>query len=98
MARFSMINLNGPLDYSDMAGIYGGVAPVDLYYNDRVSAGSEPSPADFMAIYQGVAGDETVNLQGQNWTAKGNQTTWKEYYTGIADQIPKGNFAAYDIQ
>ena len=98
MARFSMINLNEPLDYSDMAGIYERVAPMGLYYNDQVSAGSESSPANFMAIYQGVAGAETVNLQSQNWTAKGNQTTWKEYYTAISDQIPKGNFAAYDIQ
>ena len=40
MVYFSMINLNKPLDYSDMASIYDRVTPMELQYN--ILAGTDP--------------------------------------------------------
>ena len=51
-----------------------------------------------MTTYQNVVGDDTVNLQAQEWQAKLGNETFKQYYTNISDSIPTGNFAAYDIQ
>ena len=51
-----------------------------------------------MTTYQNVVGDDTVNLQAQEWQAKQGNETFQQYYTNISDSIPTGNFAAYDIQ
>ena len=51
-----------------------------------------------MTTYQNVVGDDTVNLQAQEWQAKLSNETFQQYYTNISDSIPIGNFAAYDIQ
>jgi hypothetical protein len=40
MVYFSMINLNKPLNYSDMASIYDRVTPMELQYN--ILAGTDP--------------------------------------------------------
>ena len=34
--RFSELNFNIPLNYSDMESIYSSVAPLDVYINEKV--------------------------------------------------------------
>ena len=60
------LNLNRPLNYTDMGSIYSSVTPMNLYYNDEViyPDGSEESTSDFMTIVKNSVGQSTIELRG----------------------------------
>ena len=40
LTKFSLINHNIALNYSEMGSIYSTVAPMNVYFNNKVEAGS----------------------------------------------------------
>ena len=66
---FAFRNLNGPINYTDMASIYSQVEPMDAYYNSQVDTGTTSDPTEFMNSLSSVAGSNTLNLTAKAWPA-----------------------------
>ena len=61
------LNLNRPLNYTNIGSIYESVAPMDIYYNSKVE-GSNESTSDFMNIIK-VSSDNAITLVSKDWPA-----------------------------
>ena len=79
---FAEINLNRPLNYSDMASIYSSVTPISVFYNTEV-VGSEASTKEFIDIVNNTAAEGTLNLIGQDLPAPGQNMT--EYNRNVTN-------------
>ena len=85
-SHFALRTVDKPLDYTDMAGIYQSVLPMDVYYNEQVGPPfSSGSTQEFMSSLVSAAGQGTINLSPQTYPDKSDDQTWKEYYSAIAD-------------
>ena len=61
------MNLNRPLNYTNIGSIYESVAPMDIYYNSKVE-GSNESTKDFMDRIMISSGD-AITLISRDWPA-----------------------------
>ena len=59
-AKFQLIDVNDPLNYSDMAAIYSTVTPMALQYNQQIQGSTESTEA-FIQATQAVAGQGTLD-------------------------------------
>ena len=67
--RFTEVNFNIQLNYSDMESIYSSVAPLGVYINEKVEDTGE-STSDFTLIIQNSAGSGMMKFVGQDWPPK----------------------------
>ena len=96
LSLYALRNLNVPINYTDMSSIYSTVKPMDVYFMNQVEDGD--SAIDFMNQLSIAAGENTLELKGKDWTAKGDEQSYVDYYTKFADDIPKETFGSYVIQ
>ena len=51
-----------------------------------------------MDMLSTAAGADVLNMNGQDWPAKGASESYEDYYKGLAGGISAGTFGSYDIQ
>ena len=61
------MNLNRPLNYTNIGSIYESVAPMEIYYNSKVE-GSNENTSDFMDRIKISSGD-AITPMSRDWPA-----------------------------